>query len=153
MVQLSKPTNRFVWLRGSPGTGKTAIAKSIAEELDKRSQLAASFFFDKSGSKSHTDSPELFVSTLAHQLANFNPRYRAALFQTISPDNWVLPGTELDQLENLILEPLRRLSEQNPASFPPSIIVLDGLDECGDPRTLERFMSVIIELSRLPPNF
>ncbi|KAF8338807.1 uncharacterized protein EI90DRAFT_2890773, partial [Cantharellus anzutake] len=39
--------NRFVWLRGSPGTGKTAISMSIASTLEKEGTLAASFFWDK----------------------------------------------------------------------------------------------------------
>jgi hypothetical protein len=30
---LNSKQQRFVWLRGSPGTGKTAIAKSISAEL------------------------------------------------------------------------------------------------------------------------
>ncbi|KAF8326220.1 uncharacterized protein EI90DRAFT_2842491, partial [Cantharellus anzutake] len=42
---LAEPKNRFVWLRGSPGTGKTAISISVATTLDKQGVLAASFFW------------------------------------------------------------------------------------------------------------
>ncbi|KAF8335462.1 uncharacterized protein EI90DRAFT_2855742, partial [Cantharellus anzutake] len=43
--RLRDPKNRFVWLRGSPGTGKTAISISVASTLDKQRTLAASFFW------------------------------------------------------------------------------------------------------------
>ncbi|KAF8333219.1 uncharacterized protein EI90DRAFT_2832046, partial [Cantharellus anzutake] len=44
---LEKWEHRFVWLRGSPGTGKTAISMSVTSALDKQGHLAASFFWDK----------------------------------------------------------------------------------------------------------
>ncbi|KAF8329696.1 uncharacterized protein EI90DRAFT_2832802, partial [Cantharellus anzutake] len=47
LSHLREPRNRFVWLRGSPGTGKTAISMSVASALDNQGALAASFFWDK----------------------------------------------------------------------------------------------------------
>ncbi|KAF8313914.1 uncharacterized protein EI90DRAFT_2874539, partial [Cantharellus anzutake] len=44
---LEKREYRFIWLRGSPGTGKTAISMSVASTLAKQHRLAASFFWDK----------------------------------------------------------------------------------------------------------
>ncbi|KAF8336413.1 uncharacterized protein EI90DRAFT_2848715, partial [Cantharellus anzutake] len=42
---LEKQEHRFVWLRGSPGTGKTAISMSVASTLAQQRRLAASFFW------------------------------------------------------------------------------------------------------------
>lgn len=78
--------HRFVWLRGSPGTGKTAIAKSVAADLYKQKQLAASFFFDKSGGTNNTNSSTFFISTLARQLADFHSGYRRLLFRLLESD-------------------------------------------------------------------
>src|SRR6266478_6136901 len=36
IAHLTKRENRFVWLCGSPGTGKTAISMSVASTLDTR---------------------------------------------------------------------------------------------------------------------
>ncbi|KAF8341673.1 uncharacterized protein EI90DRAFT_2841489, partial [Cantharellus anzutake] len=47
MKRLGDAENRFVWLRGSPGTGKTAISMSIASTFEKEGILAASYFWDK----------------------------------------------------------------------------------------------------------
>ncbi|KAF8331636.1 uncharacterized protein EI90DRAFT_2850437, partial [Cantharellus anzutake] len=52
LKHLREAKNRFVWLRGSPGTGKTAICLSIASVLEEGGALAASFFWDKNQKES-----------------------------------------------------------------------------------------------------
>ncbi|KAF8328589.1 uncharacterized protein EI90DRAFT_3126044 [Cantharellus anzutake] len=77
---LKEAGNRFVWLRGSPGTGKTAVSMSVASALE--GILAASFFWDKNQTGTGLDSIEQFPSTLAHQLASFNKDFKADTFDT-----------------------------------------------------------------------
>ncbi|KAF9062927.1 hypothetical protein BDP27DRAFT_1271318, partial [Rhodocollybia butyracea] len=86
--------------------GKTAIAKSIAADCDQQKRLGASFFFDKTGAKRSTDSGELFVSTLARQLAEYHPRYRNSLFQLLHNDSRLLSRSGVDQLKQLIIDPM-----------------------------------------------
>ncbi|KAF8312161.1 uncharacterized protein EI90DRAFT_2952190, partial [Cantharellus anzutake] len=76
---LEKREHRFVWLRGSPGTGKTAISMRVASTLDKQGRLAASFFWDKNRKGAGLASVEHFPSTLARQLALFNAEYEGLL--------------------------------------------------------------------------
>ncbi|KAF8313923.1 uncharacterized protein EI90DRAFT_2884548, partial [Cantharellus anzutake] len=76
---LEKQEHRFVWLRGSPGTGKTAISMSVASTLAQQRRLAASFFWDKNQKGTGLDSIEHFPSTLARQLALFNTEYEGLL--------------------------------------------------------------------------
>ncbi|KAF8330689.1 uncharacterized protein EI90DRAFT_2851375, partial [Cantharellus anzutake] len=76
---LEKREHRFVWLCGSPGTGKTAISMSVAEALNKQGRLAASFFWDKNRKGEGLASIEHFPSTLARQLALFNAEYEGLL--------------------------------------------------------------------------
>ncbi|KAF8324963.1 uncharacterized protein EI90DRAFT_2830429, partial [Cantharellus anzutake] len=45
LEHLKIPENRFTWLRGPPGTGKTAICMSVASTLNSEAVLAASFFW------------------------------------------------------------------------------------------------------------
>lgn len=154
MADLHDSSGRYVWLRGSAGLGKTAISKSIAEQLKMEKRLAASFFFDKSGRTQNTNSSEYFITTLAFQLADFYPPYRQALFRDlISEDAVISRQFGEKQLRDLIISPLESITDSTStvASFPSSVIVLDGLDECGAPVDLESLMNIIVALSKLPP--
>ncbi|KAF7979091.1 hypothetical protein HWV62_43606 [Athelia sp. TMB] len=150
MQHLDQPSNRFVWLRGSPGTGKTAISKSIAIALKRQGRLAASFYFEKTGANQFTDSTDRFSTTLARQLANFHLPYRHALFRHLRAQHGNYPLSPMEQLDELVVA---RLHEHPDMPFPPSVVVLDGLDECGtgDQTALEALMALVIELSKLPP--
>ncbi|KAF9059074.1 hypothetical protein BDP27DRAFT_1274221, partial [Rhodocollybia butyracea] len=108
-THLSNHLNPLVVLQSSPGMGKTAIAKSIAAEYDQQKRLGASFFFDKAGAKRSTDSAELFVSTLACQLAEHHPRYRNALFKLLHNDSQLLSRSGQDQLKRLIIDPMNAI--------------------------------------------
>ncbi|KAF9069097.1 hypothetical protein BDP27DRAFT_1402808 [Rhodocollybia butyracea] len=151
-THLSNHSNRLVVLQSSPGMGKTAIAKSIAAYYYQQKRLGASFFFDKSGAKRFTNSTELFISTLARQLAEYHPRYRNALFQLLHDDSQLISrsgqdqlSSGLDQLKQLIITPMNTIHEVYPSDL-PSLIILDGLDECGDWRALEHLMDLVVEL-------
>ncbi|KAF8336318.1 uncharacterized protein EI90DRAFT_2911791, partial [Cantharellus anzutake] len=79
LSHLENRKHRFVWLRGSPGTGKTAISMSVASALNKQGRLAASFFWDKNRKGEGLASIEHFPSTVARQLALFNAEYEGLL--------------------------------------------------------------------------
>src|SRR6266498_1110174 len=49
------------WLHGPPGVGKSAIAHSLVQHLDRDSLLAASFFFCRTDSRRNTE--KSFVTT------------------------------------------------------------------------------------------
>ncbi|KAF8327978.1 uncharacterized protein EI90DRAFT_2850423, partial [Cantharellus anzutake] len=126
--------NRFVWLRGSPGSGKTAIAMSVASALEVQGALAASFFWDKNRTGSGLNSTERFPSTLAHQLASFDEDFRLSLVWRLRQrDLQLFQDLPLDkQMKALVIEPMHNLMETLPPGKDRLVIILDGLDECGD---------------------
>ena len=152
---LDHRNGRFIWLRGSPGTGKTAIAKSIADSLARDKRLAASFFWDKTGSRANPNSIELFPSTLASQLATFSPDYEALLVNRILDRSFRnmfrLPMEK--QMDLLILEPVSSISQVFSLAGGRPVVVLDGLDECGDSEMLARLMKLVLLLDQLPHDF
>ncbi|KAF8338243.1 uncharacterized protein EI90DRAFT_2882947, partial [Cantharellus anzutake] len=121
-----------VWLRGSPGTGKTAVSMSIASMLEKEGTLAASFFWDKNQRGTGLDSLEKFPSTLARQLAIFNGDFKVSLVKRLREPNSELVLSLLleDQMRTLILEPMNDLKGILSVGEKRFAIVLDGLDEC-----------------------
>ncbi|KAF8338216.1 uncharacterized protein EI90DRAFT_3042133, partial [Cantharellus anzutake] len=152
---LKRAGNRFVWLHGSPGTGKTAVSMSIASMLEKEGTLAASFFWDKNQKGTGLDSLEKFPSTLARQLAIFNGDFKVSLIKCLRQPNseLVLSLPLEEQMRTLVLEPMNGLKGIMSASEKRFTIVLDGLDECGDSVALGTLMSLVLLLEELPSTF
>ncbi|KAF8318286.1 uncharacterized protein EI90DRAFT_111717 [Cantharellus anzutake] len=153
---LKEPKNRFVWLRGSPGTGKTAISISTASALDDKGILAASFFWDKNQKGKGLDSIERFPSTLALQLAAFNIEYKCALIRQLRQPGSLknIRGSTVErQMKAWVIDPMSGLKDILTSGNDRFVIVLDGLDECGDPEELESLMKLVLLLNELPPTF
>ncbi|PPR02788.1 hypothetical protein CVT24_002256 [Panaeolus cyanescens] len=122
----------MIWLHGTAGVGKTAIAKSFAERLDSLGRLAASFFFWRADPGRSDDTN--FVSTLAYQLALSIPPLRSHIEDAIASDPAIFGRTPKIQVDSLILKPLRCLTDYNPdldVHSLPNVLIIDGLDECG----------------------
>ena len=117
---------------------------SLCRELEGNHRLAASFFFDKTRNNHGVDTADHFVSSLAYQLANFDSRYRQSLIRRLRSKNNILDGPLRDQLQSLIIEPMREAHEGHQFEGPTSVIVLDGLDECSEKSSLGDLMDVII---------
>lgn len=114
------------WLNGMAGTGKSTIARSIAEELENTGQLAASFFFSRGGGNlSHAGE---FVTTIAIQLAKRSKVLRNYICEAVQSDRDVASQALRIQWEQLIISPLSKLNAKPPQ--PPFVLVIDALDEC-----------------------
>ncbi|KAF8341610.1 uncharacterized protein EI90DRAFT_1759128 [Cantharellus anzutake] len=153
---LNEAENRFVWLRGSPGTGKTAISMSIASTLKEQGTLAASFFWDKNRTGTGLDSIELFPSTLACQLASFNEDFKLSLIRRLRQSDmmFVQDAPPEKQINTLMIEPMRDLKDIfSSGKDQRFFIILDGLDECGDQETLRSLVRLVVSLEELPSAF
>ena len=145
----------ILWIRGSPGSGKSTIASSLVSRLMKRRRLGSSFAF-KRGDIMLSD-PAAVWRTIAHDLARHDDSFASILVE-------VLKGGRVDagrpdiasHFDSLIMEPLRKRHEHSPSHAVP-IIVIDALDECGsDPsQTGQRkaFLDTVMHWSHLPETF
>ena len=115
---------RVFWLNGMAGTGKSTIANTLAESAEQSGILGASFFFDRQG-KPEVRGGDLFIPTIAFQLAQTIPSFKSSLSSALEKNVDVLSFTRQSQLQKLLTGPLQaiKLSE-------PVIIVIDALDEC-----------------------
>ena len=135
----------FIWIFGAAGGGKTAIAQTIAEIYAAFGSLAASFFFSRTtaGRKGFNQ----FVPTLAYQLALHIPEIHENISLAIERDPAVFSRSLATQMQVLIVQPLnaaandpikREIMEER-----GNVVVLDGLDECGDGRSQREVLEVL----------
>jgi len=111
------------WLNGLAGTGKTTIAKTIAERVFTDGRLGASFFC----SRYFDDRRNLkfIFPTLAFQLSLKYPDFRASLIPLLQSNPNIVYGSLSDQMQHLLVEPLQSADVL-------TVIVIDALDECRD---------------------
>ncbi|KAF8552958.1 hypothetical protein OG21DRAFT_1498054 [Imleria badia] len=124
-------------LTGVAGSGKSAVAHSIAQLYAKQKQLGSAYFFDKTDLANRN--PNNLFSTIARNLAYRDPQYKSALWEIVK-DSLVLHTSTwpTEQVERFIIEPGKELHPNKPL-----IIVIDGLDESGDRASREGLLKII----------
>ncbi|KAF9035852.1 hypothetical protein BJ165DRAFT_1330943, partial [Panaeolus papilionaceus] len=143
----------LTWLDGPMGSGKTAVARTMAERVSAINKLIGVFIFRR-GQPGRNDATR-FVATLAYQMALSIPLVRPYVEEQLNHDPSVLQQSLSRQLDMLILEPLRRMRSQNPeidVATLPNLVIVDGLDECGaeeEVRKEEKQTEVLNLLRRL----
>jgi len=148
---ITSAENRICWLIGSPGSGKSAIARSLVNALGDRA--VASFFC--SSSSGDTRDIKKVVPTLVAQLAQrpnwqrFRDKLTKILHTQGDSSDLIGRGASLDtQLQKLIIEPFGTTTLLKPA-----VIVIDGLDECVDIDEAGKFIIYLCRcLEKLPAN-
>lgn len=70
------------WLVGPAGTGKSTIARTIADTFHHKKRLGAGYFF-KRGERDRNDTTRLFL-TLVAQFAKTIPYFRSCLEKSLS---------------------------------------------------------------------
>ncbi|KAM0346561.1 hypothetical protein ACHAP4_011668 [Fusarium culmorum] len=135
-MELLKDINRWVndqnsktifWLNGMAGTGKSTIARTIAQMRHKRGDLGASFFFKRG----ETDRGSLakFVPTVARRLAWNMPEVAPFIKNAADADPAIADKAVREQFEKLVQEPLLKATATL-LSRPSVVIVVNALDEC-----------------------
>ncbi|PPQ74805.1 hypothetical protein CVT26_004872 [Gymnopilus dilepis] len=132
---LDPETKRFsvMWLYGPAGSGKSAIAQTIAEMLDELRILLASFFFARSDPSRNCS--RFLVATIAYQIALCLPGEVAGrIYAAVSRNPHVFRLSLQAQIACLLVEPLQPLVETGYFNNDGSAraVVIDGLDECID---------------------
>ncbi|KAF8968351.1 hypothetical protein BDZ97DRAFT_430369 [Flammula alnicola] len=146
----------ILWLHGSAGSGKSALAQSIAEKCRREEELAATFFFSRNALTSSRSDGNMLIATLAYQLTLTFPRTHPHIKKCIQKDLSIFDRTIDTQMENLITKPIKKIRRsfryrlERVFSHPhhPRLIVIDGLDECSDPRIQCEILKVVGKATR-----
>ncbi|KAF5346692.1 hypothetical protein D9756_010362 [Leucocoprinus leucothites] len=133
-------TASIVWLNGPAGVGKSAIIQTISERDSEFSNsiLAATLFF----AKARRDDPQRVFVTIAYQLAQKYPSYRAHVVNMLTRDPRIVHKSMREQFKHFILQPIiaKVLFKGHHETI---LIALDGLDECKGERTQQELVSLI----------
>jgi cytidylate kinase len=133
------------WLNGMAGTGKSTISRTIARSLSKTNRLGASFFFKRG--EADRGNASKFMTTIARQLADKEPRVVPTLVKTIETDSTISDSAIQEQFQKLIFEPLSKITLSS-----PFVMIVDALDECEDDDKIRNIIHLFarIQSQRIP---
>ncbi|QRW11283.1 hypothetical protein RhiLY_10282 [Ceratobasidium sp. AG-Ba] len=139
---------KLAWVHGLAGLGKSSIATSMCKRLDDQHILACSFFCKR-------DSPELrdprrVLTTIVCELAQRWGAY-ARVVSNVIAKNLALHSKHIQPLyEVLMAEPLQEIARED---YPQDTlaVVVDALDECGDPGTRKQLLMCLRHMSQTVP--
>ena len=144
---LDKP--EIYLLSGLAGIGKSTVAQTVAERADNLHLLGASFFFSRD--EADRRNAEKFYTTIAFQLCAHDKQFAQAIGNALLEEKGAAATSKkpMEQLDALIVEPLRGLLNQRSR---PLVIVVDALDECDEedaPIVLETLEHLVRKLPSL----
>ncbi|TDL26843.1 WD40 repeat-like protein [Rickenella mellea] len=137
---------RFLWINGLTGSGKSFITASAAQRFHNDNQLGASFFCRRDDFK--LNDPRNVLPSLSFQLASRFQAFGKAVSGSLRRDSDIWKFSVAMQYQKLFDAPLRELRGHNIPR--PLIIVVDGLDECGTPPTRRPLLIALEKLSKVP---
>lgn len=107
------------------GTGKSTIARTVAQSFKEDGQLGASFFFKKG--EADRGNARRFISTITKQLMARDQQLASGVLRVMRMDPDISAKSLREQFVKLILQPLQDLERNQTAMM---VIVIDALDEC-----------------------
>jgi hypothetical protein len=139
---------RVFFLSGVAGSGKSAIAHTIAQLFDQQKRLGSSYCYDRADQANRC--PSNLLSTVALNIADLDHQWKMSLSNTVKGNRSLrttLSATE--QFKNFILEPAKALT-----TVGPILIVIDALDESAEESSRKSLLNILAKgISNLPPNF
>jgi hypothetical protein len=143
-----KEGKSIFWLSGMAGTGKSTIARTIAQSFADRRQLGASFFFKKG--EGERGNASRFFTTMASDLVKHEPGMLAGIRKALNEDSAISQRALKDQFEKLILQPLLEIKEAGSQAL-RRIVVIDALDECEREEDIRAILRLLARTKDIQP--
>ncbi|KAH8825998.1 WD40 repeat-like protein [Flagelloscypha sp. PMI_526] len=136
------------WIFGLAGTGKSTIAQSVCEKLEKEGLLASSYFcslqLDSRNSKR-------IVPTIAYHLAARYPIFKRNLASKLREDPECAFARISSQFRDLLCGPWSLFTKDAEAELQHKcVVVIDALDECDNGDEVLRVILDAVDRDELP---
>ena len=150
---LSEDTSpRLFLLSGVAGSGKSAVATSVADSLYQRRGLSGSFFFKRDVERLRI--PANLLHAVAYSIALQYKPYMDVLIDALKSNPAVEDAALSIQFDALLRKPLAKVSNlsstaaADPLSKRPTVtFVIDALDECDNPLTISSYLAELVGLA------
>jgi NACHT domain len=134
------------WLNGMAGTGKSTIARTVAQSFAEKRRLGASFFFKRG--EGDRGNAMRFFTTIATELMVQVPEMRPGIRKAIDTDQAICEKRLKDQFEKLLLGPLSEAVSLQPLEL---VVVIDALDECEQDDDIRAILQLLSRTKILKP--
>ncbi|EJD02398.1 WD40 repeat-like protein [Fomitiporia mediterranea MF3/22] len=128
---------QLYWIHGVAGCGKSSVAASVAEALERQGILSGSFFCKRDIHE--RKSAKRLIHSLAYVLAVRLMPYRNALLRILKDNQLVVYEPLSSQFNTILAIPLSEMS-QEAAKGQTVIIIIDALDECDECETISYYL-------------
>ncbi|EUC60537.1 WD40-repeat protein (notchless protein), related protein, putative [Rhizoctonia solani AG-3 Rhs1AP] len=146
-TQSQDNSESFMWISGQAGMGKTSVATSLCDRLDRIGALAGCFFCQRDNP--NTSDPLQLINNLVHEIAMQCPAYAYEASYAIRANRKLCTSHLRLRYEGLIKAPLEKLKS---LSMPKTlVVVIDALDECGEHSIRQKILDKLHDMSRLVP--
>ena len=135
------------WLSGMAGTGKSTIARTVAQSFVNKGQLGASFF--KRGEGDRGNASKLFT-TLAVDLMAHIPALRPGIREAIDAEPAIAEKALKDQFFKLIQQPFSE-AKQTSLQHIEFVVVVDALDECEREEDIRAILRLLEQTKDIKP--
>jgi hypothetical protein len=122
----------IMWVYGPTGSGKSAIAQTIAKMCEQEMILLASLFFSRNNPLRRTANP--LIATIAYKITWNLPDVRNAILEAIECDPLIFSKSLVVQVKSLIVTPLQSLAGFFNGLTSRRLVTINGLDECSEPK-------------------
>jgi Mrp family chromosome partitioning ATPase len=136
------------WLSGMAGTGKSTIARTVAQSFASRGQLGASFFFKKG--EGERGNASRFFTTIATDLVGCEPGMLPGIRKALDENSTISHKALKDQFEKLILQPLLGIKQARSQAV-ARVVVIDALDECEREADIRAILQLLARTKDIRP--
>ncbi|KAA8642420.1 uncharacterized protein ATNIH1004_011364 [Aspergillus tanneri] len=145
ILEWAKSDGKFIfWLNGMAGTGKSTIARTVAQSFENQGLLGATFFFKRG--EADRDNAKLLISTITRQLVTGHRRLVPDVLSAIKTDPNIASKFLSEQFDKLLYQPLVKLQLEQSTTI---VIVIDALDECGQDEEMQAILQLLFKLQEI----